>query len=514
MGIQKISTALICLLISFSFSQAQLLSAEVVATFNSTYDEQHPVLSVDGNYLFITRSNHPQNVGGLKDPGDIWIAHFNGAVWGPLVHGGAVLNDRGYNTVIGTSPDNQQLFIANHVTTSAEPAKTQGIAVAIFNGSTWTNPTNVSIPYFHTRSSFLQGSLSRDGQHFVYAAETYGTAGVEDIYVVSRELGSWSEPKNLGTTINTSFQELSPSLNSTKDTLFFSSNGRKGQGSFDVYFSARLDDSWQRWSVPENMSTINTEGRDLSYVRLRNGDALYTSTINSDGYGDIKLHLSGKPEVKDTITVPVVITPPVVSDQLRLKGRVLDAKTSQGIAADLLFTSATERESRKANRGLYEVVLAGEQTYHVTIEAEGYISSYQTLNLTENKNDVLEVDFRLQAIEVGVTVNLKNVLFKQSSTELLPESKEELDVVVSFMRTNPKVKISLAGHTDNRGVHKDNVKLSQARVEKVKDYLVSKGIAAKRISGKGYGGIKPIANNDSDESRKLNRRVEFTIVKN
>jgi outer membrane protein OmpA-like peptidoglycan-associated protein len=96
---------------------------------------------------------------------------------------------------------------------------------------------------------------------------------------------------------------------------------------------------------------------------------------------------------------------------------------------------------------------------------------------------------------------------------LLKESNQELDMVVTFMKENPTVTIELSGHTDNRGIHADNVKLSQQRAEKVKDYLISMGIDARRISGKGYGGIKPIANNDNEETRKLNRRVEFTIKK-
>jgi outer membrane protein OmpA-like peptidoglycan-associated protein len=78
---------------------------------------------------------------------------------------------------------------------------------------------------------------------------------------------------------------------------------------------------------------------------------------------------------------------------------------------------------------------------------------------------------------------------------------------------NPKVKIELMGHTDGRGVHADNVKLSQQRVNKVKEYLVSKGVDASRISGKGFGGSKPIASNNTEESRKMNRRVEFVIKK-
>ncbi len=125
----------------------------------------------------------------------------------------------------------------------------------------------------------------------------------------------------------------------------------------------------------------------------------------------------------------------------------------------------------------------------------------------------LEMNFKLQPIEIGATVNLKSVLFQQSTFNLLPESNDELDLVVTLLKTNPKVEILLTGHTDNRGNPEHNQRLSQKRVERVKGYLVSKGINGKRIGGKGFGGSKPIASNDTEETRRLNRRVEFTIVK-
>src|SRR5690606_10707295 len=123
----------------------------------------------------------------------------------------------------------------------------------------------------------------------------------------------------------------------------------------------------------------------------------------------------------------------------------------------------------------------------------------------------LEMNYRLQPVEVGTTVNVKNVLFAQTKTDILPESFPELDLVVAFMKDNPNVRIELMGHTDGRGVHADNVRLSQQRVNKVKEYLVSKGISPRRITGKGFGGSKPIASNDTEESRRMNRRVEFVI---
>lgn len=513
MGIKKVTGFLFFVLGIAGLAQAQILSAEKVSIFNSTFDEQNPVLSADGNYLFITRCNHPQNIGGLKDPGDIWIAHFNGAQWSAPVHGGSELNDKGYNTVLGTTPDLSSLFIGNHFTNTGEPATTQGIAVATFENGKWVKPQNINIPYFHSKSRNIQGQLSYDAQHFVYAAETYGTYGVEDIYVVSKTLNGWSEPKNLGKIINTSFQELSPALNRSNDTLYFSSNGRKGKGSFDVYASARLDDSWQNWSEPVNIKAVNTEARDLFYKNIGGGNALYTSTFDSDGYGDVRFYDAGVPISIDTVklpTSPVVVVKP---NETIATGLITNSKTGQTINATLSFVSEATLAKTEASLSGYQVTLANGQGYKITVEAKGFISYFQSV-MVNKEQAKLELDFALQPIEIGTTVNLKSVLFKQSSTDLLPESKDELNVVASFMKTNPKVKIELSGHTDNRGVQKDNEKLSQARVQKVKEYLVASGVSAKRISGKGYGGAKPIAVNDTEESRRLNRRVEFTIVKN
>ena len=138
----------------------------------------------------------------------------------------------------------------------------------------------------------------------------------------------------------------------------------------------------------------------------------------------------------------------------------------------------------------------------------------ERLDLKTMQLNSLELNFTLQPIEVGTVVNLKSVLFNMGTTTLLEESYAELDAVVDFLKSNPKVEIELEGHTDNRGDAKKNLVLSQQRVEKIKSYLVSKGIAGRRVKGKGFGGTRPIATNDTEEARKMNRRVEFLITKN
>jgi len=508
---------------------AQRLSAVSFQLVNTSFDELHPVVSPDGGTLYLTIANHPQNIGGKRDQGDIWYAtRMENNQWSAPQHAGATFNNTAYNAVAGFSQDGNLLFLLSHYDVAGSAARTQGISVSRRTGGGWSRPENISIPYFQNRSGTLTGYMSPDQTVFVYAAETYGTRGVEDIYVTTKGAnGKWTDPRNLGNTINTPFQELSPSLSADGKTLYFSSNGRKGIGSFDIYSSVRLDDSWTNWSTPVNMgSGFNTEGRELGFrIYEGAGFSLYTSTTNSDGYGDIRIYLADEPFKKDSTVllvknVPDTVTKiveiprePVADMKVRIYGKVTNAKSGETIEAKVFFNAAAEIQTSSASVSGYSIQLPSTNNYVVKIEATGYVSAIEKLDIQTYELKELEMNFRLQPVEIGTTVNLNNVLFEQGKTNLLPQSYPELDVIVSFLKSNPRVKIELAGHTDNRGIPGQNVKLSQARVDKVKAYLVSKGVEGKRISGKGYGGSKPVASNDTEESRQLNRRVEFTIKK-
>ena len=509
---------------------AQRPVSNVFEKLNSAYDEMNPVVSPDGRTLFVTIANHPLNVDGKKDQGDIWIASLGeDSQWLPPVHGGSLLNDSRFNAVAGVSADGTQLFLLGHYANDGA-IRTQGIAVSNRSGSGWSKPENISIPYFQNKASSLTGHVTADRAAFVFSAETYGTRGVEDIYVSLRTPdGRWSEPRNLGDVINTQFQELTPSLSVDGKTLYFSSNGRKGYGSFDIYSSVRLDDTWTNWSTPVNMGqAYNSEGREM-FFRANElvGFNVYTSTKNSDGYGDVRITIMDEPyrrEVTDSVILSQLpVRPdsgtrvveldrePSAEKNVRVHGRITNSKTGETIAAVVYFAAPARNVSTQATGDGYAITIPSTDDYTVRIEAKGYVSAMEKLDIHTYEMNDLEMNFRLQPVEVGTTVNMKDVLFEQGKTVLLAQSYPELDLVVSFLKANSSVRIELAGHTDNRGIPGQNVKLSQARVEKVKEYLVSKGIEGRRISGKGYGGAKPIASNDDEETRKLNRRVEFII---
>lgn len=529
MNFQFVRIAIVSFLFFVSIqSKAQIITQQSLQNVNSDHDEQSPVLSPDGKLLFFTVCNHSLNIGGKRDPGDIWFSEFKDGKWTAPQQAGALLNDRAYNAVAGFSADGLQVFLLNHYGPAGTIASTQGISVSRKVGSGWARPENIAIPYFQNKSSLQSGYVSPDGKVFVFSSETYGTRGVEDIYVSLKGTdGQWSQPINLGNQINSKLQEISPSLSADTRTLYFSTNS-KGVGSFDVYSATRLDDSWTQWSEPVNMGDeINTQGRELFFKDYSpSGFFLFTSTNNSDRYGNIKVYIPNI-NFKDSTIIAAVLKPKpdtvikfnentyqnLNDNKINVYGRLSNSKNGDPVSGKMIFESGGNKITADAYLGEYAIRVESGSSYSIKIDAPGYVNDLETLDLKTYELKDLEMNFQMQPIEIGTTVTLKNILFVQSKDALLAESYPQLDLVVQFMTENPHVEIELAGHTDNRGSFQQLMSLSQKRVNKVKNYLVSKGIKARRITGKGYGGSKPIASNDNEDTRLLNRRVEFTIKK-
>ncbi len=502
-----------------SWAQAGKSLENLGSSVNSPYDEQNPLLSPDGKVLFFTRSKHPENVGGKEDLADIWYCTMNvDGSWTPAINLGRPLNDRFPNAVIGFSPDGRYMYLRNYYINDHRNPVQQGISVSKGSSDGWSYPENLTIQYFLNKSDHQSISLSADGEIMVMAIESYGTYGAEDIYVsFIQKNGSWSEPKNLGGTINTSYHEMTPHLAPDNKTLYFASNGHDGLGSRDVFSSMRLDDTWRNWTKPSNLGPeINTPGVELSYFTPGAGKYDYvTSTQNSDGYGDINRVNKKEEDVLDTILVPE--TPLEVVDIVEMPfiGTVLSGVDQSPLDAKVLYRVDTDSEdsptrTAKAISGRFEVALEPGKRYFVEVIAPGFLA--QTLEL--KADGPVDRSFVLMPIEIGATIRLNHVLFQTGTSLLLDESFQDLDMVVTLMKENPAMEIELSGHTDNRGNSKLNLQLSDDRVKAVERYLVKNGIKPGRISGRGYGGTKPIASNSNEDSRRRNRRVEFTIIKN
>jgi len=508
------------------------------STVNTSYDEINPVIHPDGDKLYFSRANHPDNTGGKKDAGDIWVADKEADGWGPAQKVEGPINNRFYNGIIGFSSDGNTMFL--HHLYKEGKMQTRGVSKSIKKNGNWSAPRAVPISFFQNRSEHQSASLAANKQIMLLSLESYGNYGAEDIYVTFRKAnGQWTSPENLGSQINTRYQEYSPYLLADNKTLIFASNGYDGYGSMDFFYSTRLDESWKNWSKPQNLGAeINSSGREAYYHISPDGKyAYFMSTRNSEGYGDLRRMKLQKDDLPNQVeeeepvfvtempenTMPSgdveeTVTIETADSTITVSGLVVSETDNQPINAQLTFMPGQGNDisgtvSDKTN-GSFEIKLPHTDNYLVKIEAQGFLNTEENLFLAGKTGNSFSQNFILTPLEVGRTFRLDNVLFQRGTTNLVDSSYVELDKVIEMMNQNPGIEIELGGHTDNRGAARANLKLSQERVDKVKQYLVENGIDDDRIEGKGYGSLKPIASNKNETTRKLNRRVEFTILKN
>ncbi|MBI1768188.1 MAG: OmpA family protein [Bacteroidetes bacterium] len=471
---------------------------------NSTAEDLAPIISSDGKTLYFSREEFEGNIGGIKDIEDIWVSEFDGTGWGYAKNVGPPVNDEKANNMASVSADNNTLVFSGSDKFNFRKK----------TGSGWSDLIDAGI-YFTNESANQESQLSSDGKAMLFSVKNskniyYNSAIDEkDIYVSLQDKnGTWSEAINLGPVINSPGDETSPFLSSDGRTLYFSSSGHPGYGGNDMFISKRLGDGWDKWSEPRNLGPeINTPFFDAYYTVPASGDYAYlVNNVNTIGMSDIfriKLPKEVKPD-------PVVL----------LSGRALNAKTNKPVAAEILLDNlGTGKEVAEANSdpgtGQFKIILQPGANYGIHAAAKGYLSVNENMELASiHEYKEMQKDLLLMPIEVGLTLALNNVFFEQGKPTLRKESYPELDRLVKIMNDNPKMQIELGGYTDNVGSGGALMKLSQDRVDVVKKYLESRSISANRIMGRGYGATNPREKNDTEEHRKMNRRVEFKILKN
>jgi len=482
-------------------------------TVNSPGQEVAPVISPDGRTLYFTRGLNKANIGGAEHQ-DVWYSTLasasggNPASWNEAINMGSPINNAGDNAISGMAPDGRTAYLINVYQPNG--SMSFGISRSIRTKAGWSQPVECKIAnnYNLHEDNQLEFCVSPDGQAIILAVQRKDTRGNRDLYV-SLQLPdkTWAEPVSLGGVVNTADAESSPFLAADGRTLYFTSMGHPGFGNGDIFVSRRLDDSWGNWSEPENLGpAINTPEWDGYFTIPASGDFAYLSSrAGSMGEDDIfrlKLYPAIKPD-------PVAI----------VSGQVLDAQSKKPVASEVISgifneNKAVSKVDYNPETGEYKLILPTQKTYNLTASREGYFPTTETLDLSKDKRfrDIRR-NLYLVKIEPGQKIIMRDVLFQQSEFALLPGASVELDRVVAMLEKYPAMELLVEGHTDNQGEWEPNMKLSQDRVRVVKEYLTGKGIVESRIQTKAWGPSKPIASNETEEKRKQNRRVEFTILK-
>ena len=467
-------------------------------SINTSDLEYFPSLTIDGKKLIFTKR--------INNKESFYESDRGNGVWGkafPLI---GKINSTDFNVgAQNISQDGNWLVFTGCNFPQGEGSCDLYISYLTQNG--WSEPQNLGR---NVNSEFWEStpSLSPDKRDLYFSSNRSGGYGGKDIWVSHRtEKGNWSVPENLGPDINTSGDESTPFIHADNQTLYFNSNGLPCYSEKpDLFVTRKLADG--KWSKPENLGyPINTIDDEGSMIVGADGKTAYYSSDKIDTKGGLDIYTF--PLRKDLRPLKT----------LWAKGKVYDKKTNAGLPSTVVLTDVNSRQIisklQTDEDGNYLITLPVGKDYAFNVHRKGYLFYSQNYNIDSTSTDsVFNVDIPLEPIEANAKIILKNVFFDTKKTDLKPASITELDNVVRLMNENPNMKILISGFTDNVGKPADNLKLSTGRAVAVVNYLLGKSVNNNRLSFKGFGEAKPIATNDTEEGRALNRRTELSVVSN
>lgn len=375
----------------------------------------------------------------------------------------------------------------------------------------WSDITNMGI--VNDPSAWnSQPTISSDGQTLYFSSDRPGGRGKCDIWETQKDSnGNWGQAINLGPTINTAGDEKTPFIHTDSHTLYFSSDGLPGIGGMDIFYS-RMDSNG-KWATPKNIGyPINSEGDDLGFFVSTDGKTGYfcsndPSRANGESMGGYDIyHFALYPEAR----------PEKVA---LLKGRITDADGSPLTGATITITDANTHKKVAVMNDTITASFATvvnesqNQQYIATVNKKGYAFNSAVITAKDTfTGKPAKLDFNMQAISSGGNYVLNDIYYQTNSSQLETISVAVVKEFAQYMRSNPDIKVKIAGYTDNVGSAQSNLELSSNRASTVMQALIKEGIKATRLSYQGYGAANPVASNDTEEGRQKNRRTEFVIL--
>lgn len=364
--------------------------------------------------------------------------------------------------------------------------------------STWGDVKNLG-PNINSTGWDSHPSLSHVGDTLFFASNRAGGFGLSDIFFsVKDKKGNWQRALNAGPIINTVQSEVSPFFHHTFNVLYFSSNGHPlNFGEFDIYKSNRVKNGW---SEPKNTGPlVNGAGSEYYFtIDSKSKDLYYARSVEED-LKNLDLH---------SFPVPMEAQPEAVT---QLKGSLKDpdGKVVKGIVSVIDLDQGVEVAPKFIrDDGTFDFSLINKRNYLLVIQGDEFFRIEEIFFLDGDK----EINKIAEPIESKIA--FESLEFENGKANILPEMHKDLDKIANFLIDHPSYKLKISGHTDSAGKEDSNLRLSQARADAIKAYLINQfPIDSARITAIGYGSSKPIAQEVTDDHKQLNRRVEFEISK-
>ena len=480
----------------------------IAATNSKRGNQYYPIISADGKKLYFCGRDREDNLGGE----DVFVTERTAGGWTkPRIF--APLSSKNSNDgILAVSADGTQMLkfengVMGLCTKNEEGWQPVEFFPPNINRGTWNSDATLC----SDGKTLLFTSIRPSASDINKAAIYHGNNHYEsDLYVSQRDsLGQWSEPVNLGPAINTMYSERTPFMHPDMRTLYFSSDGRGGLGGYDVYKSVRLSDTcWTCWSEPENLGKeINTDADDWTYKISTDGTTAYFSQKEQDS-NESRIYSINLPTEQRPFKVVTV------------SGKMVD-RGGKKVATKLMWEDLETHKivgmaQSDPEDGSFFIVLPAGKMYGVFVSDTSVYPETRHVDLRKVEESVaVEKTFHVTTIEElkqGKEVTINNIFFEFGKSELLSYSYPELHRLARLLK-KMNLNVEIGGHTDDVGSDEVNDRLSQARADAVRNFLISLGCNANAISAKGYGKNKPIAKNDTERGRAKNRRVEMRVNK-
>ena len=507
-----------------------------LSELNSPNDDFGPCISVDGETMIFTstRANgHTADEFGEYD-GDIYISYLKEGQWTKPENVGAPLSTDKNEGAGAFSYDGQRLLLYK------EDNGQLDIYESKLKGASWSEPEKKmpNMPDMTGDETFACYEPLDIKVHFITDGGSQGGTNIfmTGLMRIANRRNAWGKGQSAGHKINTKFHEGSVFIHPDGKTMYFSSQGHRSLGGFDIYKSEWVEG---QWTEPINLGyPINTTYDDLFFAGTASGKYAYIASNREGGKGGLDLYkvtfwgpekqvlVDSEDYLLASIAEPVKdvhVASAVTVDKKSLtvfKGKVIDHISRKPIDAAIDITDNAKNEvivetNSNSATGKFLLSLPAGKNYGIAVKKDGYLFHSENFNLPDDSEfSLINKDIELKNIEVGSKIALRNVFFETGKADVQPDSYAELDRLVKLLNDVPNLKIELSGHTDNVGSEQTNLKLSQDRADAVMNHLVKKGIVGSRLTAKGYGSSQPVAENTTKEGRQQNRRTEFEIIAN
>lgn len=417
---------------------------------------------------------------------------LRGNINGGFNEGPAVFS-KDFNVVYFTRND----YTENKVNKNKKSYNNLKIYKGTFTGGEWNISSD--LPFNNQEYSTGHPSISGDGVSLYFVSDMPWGYGGSDIYQVKYINGRWNNPQNLGAGINTSGNELFPFI--YKDSvLFYSSDGYYGLGGLDVFEAVYKN---EKWASPFNIGyPVNSSKDDFGFIIDSSGSSGFFSSNRNDGFDKIYSFVKNPPK----ITVTGIVSESGTNSLLQ---KVRVTLKQEGQKDTSIYTGAD---------GRFLFTLGASNEYDLVFQKEMYFYKNELISTYGISRSISYFkNISLNKAKINQSDRYYSISFEKGNAKLKTSSLTVLDSLATVYKNNPSIKIEISCHTDARGADKDNLTLTQNRAETIADYLSLKGIAPRRISGKGMGELKLLNKCVNgvlclEEDHQMNVRTEIKIV--